>query len=107
MNQVNLQEVQRLCLDRKITWREHALHRMKERGIKRDDVKNCLATGEIIEDYPEDYPVASCLVLGMSINNQFLHVVCSIYDGLACIITAYYPNTINWEDDLKTRKAVK
>lgn len=107
MKQVNLSDLQNLCVERKITWREHALHRMKERGIKREDVKNCIVTGEIIEDYPEDYPVASCLIFGINIGGQPLHVVCSIYEGLACIITAYHPNNIKWENDFKTRKAVQ
>lgn len=107
MEQVNLSELQRLCKERKITWREHALQRMKERNIKRDDVKQCIYTGEIVEHYPEDYPTPSCLILGVSINNKYLHVVCSVFANTTCIITAYYPNTIKWENDFKTRKAVK
>lgn len=99
--------MQRLCLEGQIMWREHVLLRMKERQIKRDDVKKCIATGEIIEQYPTDYPVPSCLILGMNINNQYLHIVCSIFEGTACIITAYYPNNIKWENDFKTRRVVK
>ena len=37
---------------------------MQERDISRADVKNGIATGEIIEDYPEDYPNPSCLIFG-------------------------------------------
>lgn len=104
MSQVNLQEVQRLCLGGQIIWKDHAAKRLKERNIKTYDVENCIATGEIIEQYPTDYPGPSCLILGMSVNNQYLHVVCSIYQEMVCIITSYFPNLDEWEGDYKTRK---
>lgn len=107
MEQVNLQALQKLCVDRQILWRDHALQRMRERNIKRADIINCICTGEIIEHYPEDYPVPSCLVFGITVSNKYLHVVCSVYNNIACIISAYYPDTIHWESDFKTRKVVK
>ena len=56
--------------------------------------------GEIIEDYPDDYPFPSCLMLGAN----HLHVVCGVGAGILWIITAYHPTKDKWEDDLKTRK---
>ena len=41
---------------------------MQERDISRNDVKNGIATGEIIEEYPEDYPNPSCLIFGYSVD---------------------------------------
>lgn len=37
--------------------------------------KNGIATGEIIEDYPEDYPNPSCLIFGYNVNGRILHIV--------------------------------
>jgi hypothetical protein len=38
--------------------------RLRERGIKRADVINCIQSGEIIEQYLDDMPFPSCLILG-------------------------------------------
>lgn len=104
MHQVDLHEVKKLCMDGKILWRDHAAKRLKERNIKTIDVERCIATGEIIEQYIADYPVPSCLILGLSTQGQPLHVVCSVYQDVLCIITNYFPNTHEWENDFKTRK---
>lgn len=107
MSFIELQEIQRLCVVGNIIWKDHAAKRLKERRISTYDVEKCIATGEIIEQYPTDYPVPSCLILGMSISNFHLHVVCSIHQGYVCIITSYFPSLDDWENDYKTRKAVK
>lgn len=61
-------------------------------------------SGEIIEEYPEDYPYCSYLILGLSIKKQYLHVVCGIGNSRLWIITAYFPSIDKWEPDCKTRK---
>ena len=71
------------------------------------DVLNALLNGEIIEEYKDDYPYPSCLVFGMTIDNKVIHVVCGVNEIEVWIITAYYPDNIKWEDDLKTRKEKK
>ena len=49
----NLEIYQQLCAESKILWTQHCLQRMQESDISRADVKNGIATGEIIEDYPD------------------------------------------------------
>lgn len=86
---------------------EHARTRLIERAITVNDVVNCIATGEIIKQYEDDKPFPSCLILGMAVNNKYIHVVVS-YDGeYIHLITAYYPNVEQWEPDFKTRKEHK
>jgi len=82
----------------------HAAERFRQRGIKVKDIRNAVKTGEIIEQYPEDYPYPSCLLLGLSVNVQPLHVVMSDEGNASRIITAYFPDVDKWESDLKTRK---
>ena len=48
---------------------------MQERDISRADVKKCVLEGEIIEDYPDDFPHPSCLIFGYTINDKIIHVV--------------------------------
>ena len=59
-------------------------------------MKCCIASGVIIEEYPDDYPYPSCLILGYTDGKQPLHVVISISDGISKIlniIIAYIPST--------------
>ncbi|MGH8679833.1 MAG: DUF4258 domain-containing protein, partial [Burkholderiales bacterium] len=58
----------------KIIFRAHAVRRMFERAVSLDEVHAVLANGETIEDYPDDMPYPSRLVLGW-IDRRPLHVV--------------------------------
>lgn len=100
---MKIDEVRALCYDEAIIITQHLAVRMHERGIKYDEVKEAILTGEIIEDYPEDFPYPSCLILSRSI---MLHVVAGVGEGRLWIITAYRPAPDRWEADFKTRKAV-
>ena len=85
----------------------HAQERLRQRGIKQKDIKNCVMTGEIIEQYPDDFPFPSCLIFGYTTDNKVLHVVVSDEGTMSRIITAYFPNNEKFESDLKTRKERK
>ena len=67
-------------------------------------LKKCVLEGEIIEDYPDDYPHPSCLIFGYTINDKIIHVVAGSDGKYIYIITASFPNTIKFEQDLKTRR---
>lgn len=82
----------------------HGQLRLNERNITVDDVMNAIDNGEIIEQYPDDFPFPSCLILGLSINDVYIHIVVSMNDDKIYLITAYVPNTDKWEADLKNRK---
>lgn len=85
----------------------HVLDRLRERGIAFADVVNVLMNGEIIEQYPDDYPFPSCLELGASVSGKALHVCCGVSDNKIWIITTYYPKNDKWENNFRTRKAVE
>ena len=85
---------------------QHSRKRFSERGIVINDVCESIKSGEIIEQYPDDYPFPSCLIMGKS-GNRVIHVVASVEDGLLYVITAYIPNPDKWEEDWKTRKEDK
>lgn len=96
--------IQQLCQDKKILWSFHATIRMQDRLINRSDVINCILSGKIIENYPNDSPFPSCLIFGYAINNKILHVVGNNNNTEIYIITAYYPDNIKFHDALKTRR---
>jgi hypothetical protein len=60
-------------------------------------------TGEIIEQYKDDQPYPSCLVLGITAASKHIHVVCGTNGQALWIITVYYPSLEKWTADYKTR----
>ena len=100
---MELNDFKRLCRDGKIHWTEHALKRMQVRGISRADVKNCIMNGEIIEQYPDDYPYPSALIFGHALDGKIIHVICGL-DEEIYFITAYEPTTEKFMEDLRTRR---
>jgi len=101
---MDIAEIKMLCNQRALRWTNHVLIRLLQRGISTDDVVYAIQNGEIIEQYPADYPYPSCLVLGIGLNNNLIHVVCGLGSDELWLITAYYPNPDEWTNDLKTRK---
>ena len=85
-------------------WSAHCLERMGERDISREDAKSCVRNGEIIEDYPEDFPYPSCLIFGGSAGERPLHAVVGTDGEFLYFITVYHPNTVKLMEDLKTRR---
>lgn len=71
------------------------------------DIISCIQNGEIIEHYPDDYPYPSCLILGLSSKQKYLHTVIGSNMQTLWIITAYFPNPQKWKDDFKTRKEIR
>ena len=85
-------------------WSIHSAEMMHKRGISYGDVINCLRTGEIIEDYPDDFPYPSCLVFGYAVAGTILHTVVGVNQETLVVITVYIPDTIKFESDLRTRR---
>lgn len=97
-------DLQKLCEAGAIKWTAHVLARLQERGIEPSDVKNCIAAGRIIEQYPDDYPYPSCLVLGAAVNGKMIHAVVGVGEEYLWLITAYYPDPSKWNNDFSVRK---
>jgi hypothetical protein len=83
-------------------WRQHALQRSLERGIREEEVVQALLNGEIIEEYPDDKYGPSCLVLGRTSAGRPVHVHCSL-PPTVWIITLYDPDPEAWID-FRTRQ---
>lgn len=101
---MTIEKIRRLIEEKSIKWSTHCLEKMGERDISIEDVKHCVAEGEIIEDYPDDFPFPSCLVFGHAVNERTIHVVVGCNETTVYFITVYIPNIIEFEDDLKTRR---
>lgn len=91
---------------RQVIFSGHALQRMFERGIPREDVVAAIGSGEIVEEYANDLPFPSGLVLGFA-DRMPLHVVVAVdLETESCyIVTVYSPDPVRWHGDLKTRRS--
>lgn len=88
-----------------IVWQKHSLQRMLERDISRQEVKDAILNGVVIENYSDDYPFPSVLVAYIN-KTKPLHVVIA-YDEeslISYVITAYIPDDKHFKDDLITRR---
>ena len=101
---VSMEALRKLNKPEQIAITEHARQRLIERKITVNDIIKCIAEGEIIKQYEDDKPFPSCLILGMAMDNSYIHVVVSHDEEFLYLITAYHPDTGQWEADLKTRK---
>ena len=89
----------------KIIFRIHAIQRLFERSIDDIDIRKVLASGETIENYPDDTPYPSRLILGWS-GDRPLHVVVAdnVEENQWIVVTVYEPTPERWGVDFKRRK---
>lgn len=82
----------------------HAAGQSLKRRISVQEVREAVAGGELIEDYPDDKYGPSCLLFGSTQARRPLHIQCShATRSLVKIITVYEPDPDQWTDG-KTRK---
>ena len=83
----------------------HALRRMLKHGVRSDQVREVFEGGERIEEYPDDTPLPSYLMLGTGAG-RVLHVVAADDEERdeTIVITTYEPDPHGWEADFKTRR---
>ena len=53
---INIEKLRQYSSEDKIFVTNHAVERFRERGISIRDIYNAINNGEIIEQYPNDYP---------------------------------------------------
>jgi hypothetical protein len=98
----------RQCIrQRSIIWSYHVNMRMEQRSITRNAILAAEPSFEIIENYPDDKYLPSCLVYACYGTGIFhLHIAIDKEGGNIRIITAYNPSTDKWNSDFKTRRAL-
>ncbi|MFQ6056505.1 MAG: DUF4258 domain-containing protein [Methanosarcinales archaeon] len=68
---------------------------MFQRNVSTDDIKEVVMNGEIIEEYIDDEPCPSTLILGFLENHPY-HVVVAECEDHARIVTVYKPKEDKW-----------
>ncbi len=90
---------------RPIIYRIHAIQRMFERRISGENVRQVLQAGEVIEDYSDEMPFPSKLMLGKR-GERPLHVVMAenTRENELVVITVYEPDPSQWKSGSRNRK---
>jgi hypothetical protein len=82
----------------------YILLKVRKKNYRINYVVSALIDGEIIEQYPTDYPFPSCLVLGHTKAGKVLHVVCGSNGAELWLITTYIPSPVSWSEDFRQRR---
>ena len=99
-----IEEIQAKCAAGQFEFSRHAAAQTLRRRISVQEVREAVASGQLIEDYTDDKYGPSCLLFGFTQNSRPLHIQCS-YPArpLIKIITVYEPDSRQWIE-FKARK---
>ena len=100
--------IQACVRGRRILWTYHVNLRLEGRFVARQTILDADASYEIVEWYPEDKYLPSCLVLASVVGNP-IHVLFAIdvSEDNVRDVTAYQPSLDHWEEDLRTRRRLQ
>lgn len=77
---------------------------MAEEDIILDEVLEAIASGDILENYPEHRRGACCLLNGLTKKGRPLHIVCTTTMPVLIIITVYEPKPPKWVTPAQRRQ---
>ena len=83
---------------------QHAQQEMVEEDVTLDEVLQVVATGQILEYYPEHKRGACGLLLGWTRLGRVLHIVCTTAQPILIIITVYEPKLPKWTTPTQRRR---
>ncbi len=85
---------------------DHADEEAQDDELSFEEIFTSVLRGDIIEQYPNDKPYPSCLVLGRNLKNEPIHSVWAYNNetNASVLITVYRPDLKKWMEDWKTRR---
>ena len=83
---------------------QHAQQEMVEENVYMNEVLEAIASGEILENYPEHRRGPCCLLNGTTIDGKTLHIVCTTEQPVLIIITVYRPKPPKWVTPTQRRQ---
>jgi hypothetical protein len=94
-----IEEIREKISEGHFEFSKHAVDQSIVRRVTVQDLRDAIAVGEIIEDYPDDKYGPSCLIFGYTEAGRPLHIQCSYPSRpLVKIITLYEPDANLWID---------
>ena len=94
-----IKDIRQKITQEQFEFSQHAVDQSIIRQISVQELREAMANGEIIEDYPDDKYGPSCLILGFTQAKRPVHIQCSYPSRpLIKIITLYQPDPKRWID---------
>ena len=97
---MDIECIRKAIQERRINVTDHADEELAADEISDEDLFQSVLTGEVIEDYPEDFPFPSCLIYGRDPKGRPIHSVWASAEPyrIAILVTAYVPDPVRWID---------
>lgn len=97
---MDLENIIKAIRNHRVRITDHADEETVDDGLTYEEIYFSVINGEIIEDYPEDKPYPSCLILGKNFMGEPIHSVWAYNpENLwAVLITVYRPDPKRWID---------
>jgi hypothetical protein len=94
-----IEQIRQKIVQGQFEFSRHAVDQSLIRHISVQELREAIAAGEIIEDYPDDKYGPSCLIFGFTLAKLPMHIQCSYPSRpLIKIITLYEPDPKHWLD---------
>ncbi len=86
--------------DSRVRITDHADEEAFDDSLTYEEIYLSVIQGEVIEDYPDDKPYPSCLVMGKIFSGEPIHSVwaCNPENQWVVLITVYRPDPERWID---------
>ncbi|MFN6483219.1 MULTISPECIES: DUF4258 domain-containing protein [unclassified Nostoc] len=100
-----IKEIRQKVADEQFEFSKHAVDQSILRQVQVQEIREVIANGQVIEDYPNDKYGPSCLISGLTQARRPIHVQCSYPSRpLVRIITLYQPDPQKWDENFTQRK---
>ena len=100
-----IRELRSKIADGRFEFSQHAVDQSIIRHISVQEIREAFANSQIVEDYPDDKHGPSCLVLGFTLADRPVHILCSYPSRpLVKIVTLCEPDSDLWID-FRTRRS--
>jgi heterodisulfide reductase subunit C len=98
-------EIRRKFAEEQFEFSKHAVDQSIFRQVRVQEIREAIANGQVIEDYPEDKYGSSCLICGLTEAQRPIHVQGSYPSrSLIKIITVYEPDSQRWNANFTQRR---
>ena len=100
--------IRRKVASHKFEFSKHAVDQSITHQIRVSEIEEAIAKGQLIEDYFADKRNPSCLVCGLTQEQQLIHIKCSYPTRTFIKIFAVYePKPERWSDHFTMRRTDK
>jgi len=91
-----VRRIRELVTNERVVFTLHAHEEMVGENFSADDTLHALASGELLENYPDHKRGPCCLINGTALDGRPLHAVCATALPNLVIITVYEPCAPKW-----------